>query len=617
MFVLSQQRIFLQPSQFVAFDRAFLPTNYYSTIFDKQYNIYKLNSSISLNKNILFGRVVFNNLYSGSIIKGVDDAFRNEENLNFTYFAQIFTPISLLFQTNYLLNSDSRNIGIKEAERFNGNLGLEFELFNKLRGGVSFGREHNQQWVVKTNGTRYFLYFETSNLKFINFTFNNRLVNERLSLQKERKFSNFSFHSNLSGIFEDSSQIFFDLNYKENTMDYIVPPTYLPDFFERRTHYTFSPSVSFKYFLLDNFSTFFKLDFLSFLVQREYNKFDPTNAFSALRKELTENSISLNLNFDLKTPTFYPLLGISYFYRNEDNSLKPKFEIDEKTLSQLYSLEYQKNNIQTRLNLYLSLGLEPDRKNTFSMSSNIGIMRYDTPSPLNDDDRDEFSAITNISYKRIFSSYLLFTAQLELHLNHLVFLKATRSMLNNWNRIIRLTASTQYRTEFLSYSPSVEIISNYVTFDFESTGKSVQSYAFRQISYRDSLFVPLSKSLSLFGNAIIKFSERGTLFWKEFSMTKETITNEIFLRYLLGTEIVENLRFSFGGRIYNIEQSPLVAYQINRVYKYYSFAPETEIRFFYNDNNIVFLQGWYELKFWNYKVAGVVPNLILKISVKV
>ncbi|MFN3781935.1 MAG: hypothetical protein ACK4SO_07145, partial [Candidatus Kapaibacteriota bacterium] len=200
---------------------------------------------------------------------------------------------------------------------------------------------------------------------------------------------------------------------------------------------------------------------------------------------------------------------------------------------------------------------------------------------------------------------------LDLQLNHLVFLKASKSSLNNWNRVIRLSTNSFYKTDNFLWKPNLEIFSNYLVYDFETISGNVKSYAFRQFTYRDSLEIMLSKFLTLSNTLVYKYSERGNLYWKEFAMTKESKINEIFLKTMLNLSYTEKIHYGIGARLYNIKQTPFDKNLSRENYFYYSYSPEVEIKFFLGNNNIIFLQGWYELKFWNYKIVGENPNLTI------
>jgi len=280
----------------------------------------------------------------------------------------------------------------------------------------------------------------------------------------------------------------------------------------------------------------------------------------------------------------------------------------------MVQFEAQKNNYQSRFTLYGNLDCKFSKRDTIFFTTSIGIFRYDTPSAINDDDRDELSSITKLGYSHSFNKSLQIKTNLDLLLNHLVFLKSSRSSLNYWNRILRISINPTYNGDFLRINPNFEVLANYTVYDFESKNVGVQSYIFRQFSYRDSIFLNFSKNFYFFANIIYKLMERGTLYWKEFAMTKETSINEFFGKGLFFSRINSIAELGIGMRIYNIVQQSLLGFKTGLQYNFYSLSPETEIRIFLSKDKTIILQGWYELKFWNYKIQSKTSNVSLMIN---
>ena len=102
-------------------------------------------------------------------------------------------------------------------------------------------------------------------------------------------------------------------------------------------------------------------------------------------------------------------------------------------------------------------------------------------------------------------------------MDHLVFLKAERSAMNNWNRIFQFNPGIYYNTKSFMMMPQFEILANYTVYDFENISPDVKSFSYRQVGYKDSIFIYLGKMFSLQTNINISYFERGILYWKSFS----------------------------------------------------------------------------------------------------
>jgi hypothetical protein len=98
-------------------------------------------------------------------------------------------------------------------------------------------------------------------------------------------------------------------------------------------------------------------------------------------------------------------------------------------------------------------------------------------------------------------------------------------------------------------------------------------------------------------------------------MTKETEIFELFLRELFNYRIGRQNTAGIGLRIYNIKQESKAGLNLQNQYTFYSISPETEIKIFLSNNNVIFLQGWYELKFGDYKLIGETPNLLVTLNI--
>ncbi len=584
--------------------------NFFHQIFDKQFNIYRLVNSLQFEKSFYQTNIKVENEYEGTKIKANEFSSKDAENLNVSITQSFLKGINIFFQTNYLLNSDSKQIGLNQAEKLNSNIGVKLIFPKNIESTLSYGFEKNKQVSIVQNGPRLFLETSIKNLSLTEVNLTSYLGYENVKLKDGRTNSNFTLYSNIFGSFEGDNALSIAFVYNNLKRDYIVFPVYLTNFFETRKEDKIAPSFNLNYNLFSKTTLNFSGQMVFYQIKRYYNIFDPTSPVSATERILSEQWINLNFEILSTTKFFEPKIGLNYYFRTEENNLDKRFELDHQNFSQLSLTEIQKNNYQTRLNAYYILNL-PFKDNFTSLKGNISILRYDTPSPLNDDDRDEFSFLTSLSTKQKFSEYYTLGITFDLQLNHLVFLKASKSSLNNWNRAIKLSTSSIYKTNYFIWKPNFEIFSNYLVYDFEIIGNNVKSYAFRQFTYRDSLEIKLSKFLTLSNTFIYKYSERGNLFWREFAMTKEMEIKEIFLKTMLNLTYSKKILYSIGARLYNIKQTPLNKNLLRENYFYYSYSPEVEIKFFLGNNNMIFLQGWYELKFWNYKIVGENPNLTI------
>lgn len=591
--------------------------NVINTVFDKQLNTFQLLNSIDFRKNTLTGNIYLQHFYIGNLILSTENSYRDDETFQLKYVKPFKESVSLFIESNFLLSSDSRNLGINEAERLNGNIGLLYFLSNALNISTSIGLERNKQLNITSNGARLRGKILLSSMTFSNFIFNLQNSFELVKLQQGRIYSDLVLNSSLFGKFDDSNSMQLNFTYKNLSRDFISFPFVSYDLFEKRRESHILPSLRVLYYPFSKLFITLNVDVSSYLLSKSMSKLDVLNKYSALVRKLKEEQVSFNFSFGVNWNFLQPVFGLSYNYRNEENKINRIYPIDETSFNSIQQFESQKNNYQSRLNFFASTKLIPSKNDTLLVLGETSILRYDTPSKLNVDDRDEFYFILRIANNIRFSEFFLFRTELEYKGFHLVFLNSQRSLLNNWNRILRLSFSTEYRTEFFRFNPSFEILSNYTIYDFESKGFSVQNYLFRQILLKDSAKIFLSRKFTLEAQTSFRLLERGILYWKDFAMTKETEISEIFTRLLLFSQINTTIQLGIGARIYNIVQLPYTHTAVNQEYKFYSFSPETEIRIFIGADKSIFLQGWYEMKFLNRLIMSKISNIILRISYKI
>lgn len=586
-------------------------TNLLNQIFDKQFNIFRLSNIFSLNKTFKILKINLFNNYEGYIIKTNEISKKEVENIKIEISGQALPFLDIFYQSNFFLNTDSKNIGLNEAEKINNNLGLTIAFPKYIKSFVSYGLEKNKQVYIEQTGPRLTFGTNIDNLSLTEINLTSQMFFERIDLRDGRKNNSLVVTGKIHGEFEDNNSIYLSLDYNSYRRDYIVIPIYLTNFFETRLENKLIPNFGLIYNLFKNttISFFGNLNFHS--IRRFYNIFDPTNFNTAIEKILLEYSTDMNIELNSQTEYFSPRIALNYYFRTEENTIDKRFEIDNQSFTQLSTTEFQKNNIQSRLSLLGNLTFTFHKNNITNLSGNISILRYDTPSKLNDDDRDELTILAELSTNQKFSQYYTLALNLDIQLNHLVFLKSSKSSLNNWNRIIKFGATSNYSTEFFSWKPTLEVFSNYLVYDFEFQGSITKSFAFRQFVYKDTFEIAISNSFSISNFLTYKFSERGKFFWNSFSMTKEMEINEFFNKTMFYYENKKNWKFGIGARIYNIKQIPKGKSPLQETYAFYSFSPETEIKISLSKDNVIFLQGWYELKFWNYKIVGENPNLML------
>jgi hypothetical protein len=242
----------------------------------------------------------------------------------------------------------------------------------------------------------------------------------------------------------------------------------------------------------------------------------------------------------------------------------------------------------------------------------IQLFRYDTPSKVNYDDRDELSNIINLKFFHRFSDYLTLLLEFENRQNHLVYIFSERSSLNNRNKVYRFAPQIIYRIGNFALNPKLEVLANYTIYDYSENNNSMNSISFRQISYSDSLYYKISDKISFHSLWKLKYSERGILYWSDFSVSPQSGNYELYGKGILRRNFSENIWIGSGVNFYRYTQIRLNNNsQID--YNLESIAPEITINYVYSNWTLSIL-GWYQFQTIKSRIKNQITNLLINVN---
>jgi hypothetical protein len=257
--------------------------------------------------------------------------------------------------------------------------------------------------------------------------------------------------------------------------------------------------------------------------------------------------------------------------------------------------EQSKDNLARRVGLsgYISLPLwGADR---FSMAGTVNILRYDTPSEQNLEDRDEVLTAVTLGTFHFLSPVLEMGVTLGGAVSHLVYLLKERSANNNRNYVLRLLPHASLRpTSWLRSTNGFEVLANYTVYDYEQQVALVRSFSYRQFALVDSTQIDLTGRLGLDLHVYLKLYERGTLRWDEFvERTENSVVDRTFAGQLRFTP-TSGLFVAVGWRYYS--QSRYVfdpsGKRLDTFFS--STGPTCVIRWTVGPHSQISMNGWYE-----------------------
>ena len=109
--------------------------------------------------------------------------------------------------------------------------------------------------------------------------------------------------------------------------------------------------------------------------------------------------------------------------------------------------EHTKDNFSRRTALAGTFDIPLSRSDRLSFSGMVSILRYDTPSLLNVEDRDEQLIALNLSTSHRVSRFFDLGLTVDGTINHTVYLLGERSANNNINRVLHLSPHGLYRID--------------------------------------------------------------------------------------------------------------------------------------------------------------------------
>lgn len=291
---------------------------------------------------------------------------------------------------------------------------------------------------------------------------------------------------------------------------------------------------------------------------------------------------------------------LAYNERNEDHAAKLPAEAPS-TITLLHrqrdELEKTKNNVSRRTSLSGLLNTSLTRSDRITVAGGAAILRYDTPSLTNTEDRDELLVNASVTTFHTIGPNFQLAIALDGSISHLVYLFGDRSGSNNFNRILRLSPIALWRpTKNFRTTNSFEVLSNYTVYDFETQFSAVRSFAFRQFALRDSTVFDISARVGLDFLVHLRLYERGQLDWTEFT---ERLENSFSDQTYDG-----QIRFSptpgilFGAGVRYFSQTRYTHTLGEKVLDSFfrSVGPTCNVLLELSSRSLVRLSGWYEYR---------------------
>jgi hypothetical protein len=277
--------------------------------------------------------------------------------------------------------------------------------------------------------------------------------------------------------------------------------------------------------------------------------------------------------------------------------------------------EQAKDNLSNRSALTGSVGLPLWSADRITISGSGAILRYDTPSQLNVEDRDELlialSVLTTHRLSRFLDLDLLFDGTYS----HLVYLLGERSANNNVNRVLRLAPRVTYRPAGgISSANTFEVLANYTVYDFEAEASQARSFSYRQFAWLDSTSIDLTRRVGLDFFAYFKLYERGRLDWDAFTERTENSFVDRTLAAQLRFSPSPGTLLAAGIRSFSQARYDYVNGEKRRAASLHSIGPTCVIQWAIGPASRLHLRGWYERRTQPDGSARSFPTIVMNVS---
>jgi len=560
------------------------------------------------------------NTYRGSAFRTATMAIRDDEFSQISVEVPLSAYLTGVIRQDWVLSRDSRSVGLNSLERLGGVGGLRWHEDGLGHLEAVAGMERTTQigqraagFIGGVDGQLYDLALEEWRLR-------SRLVADYQHMDSLRSNSDVLAHADVMRLFSDVSQMNVSIDYTNVHRDFFTAlsgSTSNELAVEQRGEERVRASTDVSYGVTQGLTAGLTVGVDAGRVGRGYR--DPYEDVTITKVDRTLSELTIDVALELRyaAPSLSTTVGLALFSRNEQNSVAPVVAMEELDLAAIRSQENQRDNSSQRSKFYGAATWYPSDQDTVQMEGSSWLLRYDTPSALNYDDRDELNGLLTLRYSRRISPLLSFNLTLSGQYVHMVFLNKQRSAINNENRVIRFAPQVIIHGSVVKMQPQLEVLANYTVYDFDEPGANARSYSFRQIALRDSIRIRLSQELFIDARILFRYFERGALFWGSFAETPQNSNLEQLSKFLLFYEVGSALRIGTGVRFYQLEQRTLgPGSTITATTSSVQFwAPETSIRFTTSDGSDLSLGGWYEFQHVNGTGRRNLPNLLLQAHV--
>jgi hypothetical protein len=539
-----------------------------------------------------------------------DDIFSHAEVV-----VPLGTTLAAIARQSWTLSQDSRSLGLASLERLNGGVGLRYGTDSLATVEWIGGVESSTQIGRRAGGVVTAMRAALGGIALDEWLMSGTAVLDLNRMDALRTNTDADVRVNIVRPLDGGSELRLSTQFLSLRRQFFTQVGLLADLsVETRAEQRLHIDAAATAVLSPRLTATLLGSLQSAGIDRQYSQGETDVPITAVNRRLSELVVDITGELRYQTSSLLLVGGGSLFRRDEQNGVQALFDISDQALAAIRSQENQRDNATVRTRAFAQARWAFSPRDTLSAEASSWLLRYDTPSAQNFDDRDELTTLVTLQYGRRLSSLLAAGVTLSGQSVHLVFLRAQRSALNNVNNVLRLAPYVRIEGSTVQMQPVCEVLANFTVYDFEEQGSSVRSFSFRQISLRDSIVVRLGGTLHLESHILLRYFERATLYWTRFAESPETANLERLTKFLIFSSPQPQLGVGVGIRLYGLEQRTLDGLPGPNTDRRF-WAPEVSIRWTTLSGSDLSIGGWYEFQTIDVTQRRNLPNLLLQARV--
>jgi len=500
--------------------------------------------------------------------------------------------------------SDDKNIEVNKLNDSYYYLNFNYFPVKEIKINVKIGIKDDEQIGESASGLSGILLTEIDRLILSDFKSSGtvNLMNENLIKKKNHIYE---ISTSVLKEFSTNAENLLNVRFHNYKNDFFIPATQgvIGQYDVTLNTQTRAENLIFiqnnlKYFFLKNFRIHLSGSIISRGYLNEY-KYKPEGSSAIFENiydtKVNENRIEASAKVEFYYKNLIMDLRLVFSERSEIHELINSSLLLPQQVRELEKIEKNKNNSGRISSVIINTAYQISNTNSLKLSSSSTLLKYDTDTEENSDDRDEL--YINASISHLFSNLRNFNLQTSFEINFttLSYIFKEKSANNNTNKIYRLTSRSEYSPiRNLKTVNSFQVLANYTVYKFEDLLSQVQSYIFRQLYIWDTTRFDITKNFFFNLDGEVKLYEQGQYNDENFSIKPAN--------YYVENKINFNLNYNygvftvgFGFRYFLQDQYIYIEGEKNLRRSYESRGPYANLSLLFNDGSLVFINAGQDL----------------------